>query len=115
MRSTRSARKPMTASMIAGPTTSATTNHQPRKKPCNGASFIIPELRAITAAKNADHTLHNLYTLRGAKVRDARGRATYLDQMMERWSDRAEVLYGPHHWPTWGQARVVDLCVASIP
>jgi alkyl sulfatase BDS1-like metallo-beta-lactamase superfamily hydrolase len=70
--------------------------------------FYVPELRALTAAENANHTLHNLYTLRGAKVRDARGWASYLDQTIERWGDQAEVLYGPHHWPTWGQARIVD-------
>ncbi len=70
--------------------------------------FYIPELKALTAAENANHTLHNLYTLRGAKVRDARGWARYLDQTTERWGDQAVVLYGPHHWPTWGNARVVD-------
>ena len=69
--------------------------------------FYIPELKALTAAENANHTLHNLYTLRGAKVRDARAWASYLDQTIERWGDKAEVLYGPHHWPTWGNARIV--------
>lgn len=70
--------------------------------------FYIPELGALTVAENANHTMHNLYTLRGAKVRDPRAWAGYLDQTIQLWGDKAEVLYGPHHWPTWGNARIVD-------
>jgi alkyl sulfatase BDS1-like metallo-beta-lactamase superfamily hydrolase len=68
--------------------------------------FYIPELKALCAAENANHSLHNLYTLRGAKVRDARRWAGYLQQTMERWPD-AEVLFAPHFWPTWGNQRVM--------
>ena len=32
--------------------------------------FYIPKYKAFCAAEDATHTLHNLYTLRGAKVRD---------------------------------------------
>ncbi|MBP3127876.1 alkyl sulfatase dimerization domain-containing protein [Thalassospira sp. ER-Se-21-Dark] len=70
--------------------------------------FYIPELKALTLAEDANHTLHNLYTLRGAKVRDARGWAGYLHEALERWGDDAELLYGPHHWPTWGNDKIVD-------
>jgi len=69
--------------------------------------FYIPELKAVCAAENANHSLHNLYTLRGAKVRDARRWAGYLQQTMERWPD-AEVLFAPHFWPTWGNQRVME-------
>lgn len=70
--------------------------------------FYIPELKALTAAENASHTLHNLYTLRGAKVRNARAWSDYLNQTLQRWGGKADVLYGPHHWPTWGNENVVD-------
>ncbi|TLM78439.1 alkyl/aryl-sulfatase [Microbulbifer harenosus] len=70
--------------------------------------FYIPELKAVTAAENATHTLHNLYTLRGAKVRNAKAWANYLNETLQRWGDKAEVLYAPHHWPTWGNEKVVD-------
>lgn len=70
--------------------------------------FYIPELKAVTAAENANHCLHNLYTLRGAKVRDARAWASYLEQTIDRWGDRVEVLFGPHTWPTWGNGRIVN-------
>ncbi|WP_444938835.1 alkyl/aryl-sulfatase [Microbulbifer sp. JMSA002] len=70
--------------------------------------FYIPELKALTAAENATHTLHNLYTLRGAKVRNARAWSRYLNETLQRWGGQAEVLFAPHHWPTWGQEKVVN-------
>jgi alkyl sulfatase BDS1-like metallo-beta-lactamase superfamily hydrolase len=69
--------------------------------------FYIPELKALCTAENANHSLHNLYTLRGAKVRDARAWAGYLQQTIERWP-HAEVLFAPHFWPTWGNQRVME-------
>ena len=62
----------------------------------------IPQLRALTCAENANHSLHNIQTLRGARTRDARNFARYLDETLERWGDQAEVHYGPHTWPVWG-------------
>ena len=34
--------------------------------------FFFPQFRALCMAENCSHNLHNLYTLRGAQVRDAR-------------------------------------------
>lgn len=71
--------------------------------------FYIPELKALTAAENASHTMHNLYTLRGAKARDAKAWSGYLHETIERWGDEAEVLFAPHHWPTWGNDQVLEM------
>jgi len=68
----------------------------------------IPQLKALTCAENANHSLHNVQTLRGARTRDARNFARYLDETLERWGDDAEVHYGPHTWPVWGNAEVAD-------
>ncbi|NUS40933.1 MAG: MBL fold metallo-hydrolase [Terrabacter sp.] len=68
----------------------------------------IPELKALTCAENANHTLHNIQTLRGARTRDARNFARYLDETLVRWGDQVEVHYGPHTWPVWGNAKVVE-------
>jgi alkyl sulfatase BDS1-like metallo-beta-lactamase superfamily hydrolase len=68
--------------------------------------FFIREMKALTAAENAVHSLHNLYTLRGAKVRDARKWPKALQETLDRWGAEAEVLYAPHHWPVWGNERV---------
>jgi alkyl sulfatase BDS1-like metallo-beta-lactamase superfamily hydrolase len=67
----------------------------------------IPELKALTCAENANHSLHNIQTLRGARTRDARNFARYLDETLERWGDEAQVHYGPHTWPVWGNAQIV--------
>ncbi|MFS0701152.1 alkyl sulfatase dimerization domain-containing protein, partial [Cellulomonas sp. 179-A 4D5 NHS] len=59
-------------------------------------------------AENANHSLHNIQTLRGARTRDARNFARYLDETLVRWGDEAEVHFGPHTWPVWGNAQVVQ-------
>lgn len=66
----------------------------------------IPQLQALTCGENANHSLHNIQTLRGARTRDARNFARYLDETLERWGDDVAVHYGPHTWPVWGNAEV---------
>jgi alkyl sulfatase BDS1-like metallo-beta-lactamase superfamily hydrolase len=56
-------------------------------------------------AENATHNLHNLVTLRGAVVRDAHEWARYLTEAITLFSDRTEVTFASHHWPTWGRER----------
>jgi len=70
--------------------------------------FFIPQLNAFCPAEDCTHTLHNFYTLRGAKTRDSRKWVEYLDQALDMWGDKAEVMFAPHHWPTWGNARIVE-------
>lgn len=69
--------------------------------------FYIPRYKAFCAAEDACHTLHNLYTLRGAKVRDGLLWSKYLQQSIDMFGDETEVLFTSHHWPTWGNERVV--------
>lgn len=72
--------------------------------------FEIPERKAFGGAELMSHTLHNLYTLRGAKVRDALKWADYLDQSLA-WTAGAEVVFTQHHWPVWGAERIRDSIV----
>lgn len=69
--------------------------------------FYAPKYKAFCAAEDACHTLHNLYTLRGAKVRDGLLWSKYLQQALDMFGGEMEVLYASHHWPTWGNDRVV--------
>ena len=71
-------------------------------------NFIFPDLRALCLAENATHNLHNLVTLRGAVVRDARVWASYLDEAITLFADRCDVAFASHHWPTWDPPRIVD-------
>ena len=70
--------------------------------------FYLPQLKVLCTAENCTHTLHNLYTLRGAKIRDALAWSKYLNAALERWGNVSEVLLSVHHWPVWGQERIVD-------
>jgi alkyl sulfatase BDS1-like metallo-beta-lactamase superfamily hydrolase len=70
--------------------------------------FYIPEYKALSTAEDAVHNMHNVYSLRGAKVRSAYNWAKYLREANDRWGGKAESLYAPHHWPIWGKERVSD-------
>jgi len=70
--------------------------------------FYFPQFRALCMAENATHNLHNLLTLRGALVRDPHGWAAYLTEAIDRYADRADVVFASHHWPTWGQDNIVE-------
>jgi alkyl sulfatase BDS1-like metallo-beta-lactamase superfamily hydrolase len=71
--------------------------------------WYIKQYKALTAAENCCHTLHNVYTLRGAKIRDPLSWSKYLDETIRLWGDKSEVMYGMHHWPVWGQDRVLEM------
>jgi alkyl sulfatase BDS1-like metallo-beta-lactamase superfamily hydrolase len=64
--------------------------------------WFVEELAALTVAENCCHTLHNTYTLRGAPTRDPQAWSQYLNETIDRWGARTEVLYAMHHWPVWG-------------
>jgi alkyl sulfatase BDS1-like metallo-beta-lactamase superfamily hydrolase len=70
-------------------------------------TFYLPELKAFCGAEMVSRNMHNLYTLRGAKVRDARKWSHYIDQAITLFPD-AEVYFGSHHWPLWGNAPIMD-------
>ena len=65
-------------------------------------NFWIPSLRALCSAENATSTLHNVQTLRGAKVRDAKAWADYLTETLRLWGGQADVQFASHHWPRFG-------------
>jgi len=70
--------------------------------------WYLPKYKMLNAAEDAVHTMHNLYTLRGAKTRDASQWPIYLNQVLQAWGEDADVVIGMHHWPVWGQNRLVQ-------
>ncbi|MGB0119987.1 MAG: alkyl sulfatase dimerization domain-containing protein [Solirubrobacterales bacterium] len=71
--------------------------------------WYIEELRAVTAAENCTHTLHNTYPIRGAQIRDPQAWSHYLNETIDRWAAKSDVMYGMHHWPVWGQERIHEM------
>jgi alkyl sulfatase BDS1-like metallo-beta-lactamase superfamily hydrolase len=63
--------------------------------------WYTAELRALSAAENCNKTLHNVYTLRGAKTRDALAWSKAIDETLRLWGDQSDILYGMHHWPVF--------------
>jgi alkyl sulfatase BDS1-like metallo-beta-lactamase superfamily hydrolase len=70
-------------------------------------TFYLPQWKVFCGAEVVTHTLHNLYTLRGARVRDALAWSGYIDDFIQRFAE-VEVLFASHHWPMWGNARIID-------
>ncbi|MEJ8825500.1 alkyl sulfatase dimerization domain-containing protein [Variovorax humicola] len=70
--------------------------------------FYFPDMKALCLAEDVNKTMHNIYTLRGAKARDALGWSKYVNELLDLFPD-AEVAFGSHTWPTWGKDRVVNL------
>jgi alkyl sulfatase BDS1-like metallo-beta-lactamase superfamily hydrolase len=71
--------------------------------------WYLPKFKLVNTAEDATRTMHNLYTLRGAKTRDARLWPLYLNQVLQMWGDSFEVQITMHHWPTWGNAEITQL------
>jgi alkyl sulfatase BDS1-like metallo-beta-lactamase superfamily hydrolase len=78
--------------------------HVPDSEAPAELAFYLPDARAYCGAEIVSHTMHNLYTLRGAKVRDALAWSGYIDDALHRFGE-AEVVFASHHWPVWGNAR----------
>ncbi|MCH4874741.1 alkyl/aryl-sulfatase [Pseudomonas sp. TMW22091] len=68
----------------------------------------FPQFKMLNTAEDATHTLHNLYTLRGAQVRNAANWWKTLNEAINTHGDQVEVVIAQHHWPMWGQERIVS-------
>ncbi|WP_249167540.1 alkyl/aryl-sulfatase [Bradyrhizobium elkanii] len=71
--------------------------------------WFIEEKKAMESAEDATHTLHNTYSLRGAKIREPLPWSKYLNQALVMWGDKVDVVFAQHHWPTWGNDKAVSL------
>ena len=69
----------------------------------------IPDLKALWMAENVIASLHNIYTLRGAPVRDPLNWSKYIGEALYRFGLEAEVMFASHHWPRWGNDRIQEV------
>lgn len=67
--------------------------------------FYLPESKIFCGAEIVTRHMHNLYTLRGAKVRDALAWSNYIEQARVSFPE-TEIYFGSHHWPIWGNKDV---------
>jgi alkyl sulfatase BDS1-like metallo-beta-lactamase superfamily hydrolase len=71
-------------------------------------NFFLPDLHALCLAENANGSMHNILTPRGALVRDAKAWADYLTESISLFGGQTDVLFTSHFWPHWGRAKIVD-------
>ena len=69
----------------------------------------IPEMKALWMAENVIASLHNIYTLRGAPVRDPLNWSKYIAEALYLYGQQADVMFASHHWPRWGNARIQEV------
>ncbi|MGI8755273.1 MAG: alkyl/aryl-sulfatase [Acidimicrobiales bacterium] len=70
-------------------------------------NFHFPDHRVLCMAENCTCALHNLYTPRGAQVRDALSWSTYLHEAIDLYGSATDVCFASHHWPRWGSEEIV--------
>ena len=70
-------------------------------------TFSLPGKKAYCGAENLAQSMHNLLPVRGAKVRDALRWSTYMQQALDQIGD-ADIYFGQHNWPIWGNARIAE-------
>lgn len=68
----------------------------------------FPSWNALWMAENTTNTMHNILTLRGAQVRDALKWSSFLNETIEKWGNKVEVKFQSHHWPVWGNDRIIS-------
>ena len=73
----------------------------------------IPEQKALWMAENVTATIHNIYTLRGALVRDALTWSKKISEALYMFGEEAEVMFASHHWPRFGNDRVQEVLRAQ--
>ena len=75
-------------------------------------NFFFPDLGVLCLSENANASMHNILTPRGALVRDAKAWADYLTESLRLYGDRTQVMITSHAWPRFGNDRVRDFIAA---
>ena len=67
----------------------------------------LPDLHVLDMAENANVSMHNVLTPRGALVRDAKAWSEYLTQSIRLYGDGTQVMMTSHGWPRFGHDEVI--------
>lgn len=71
-------------------------------------NIYIPGERSLCMAENCTATMHNIYTLRGAEVRDPIAWANYIQQAINLFGDTLTSVFEMHNWPRYGNSYCID-------
>ena len=66
----------------------------------------FPKYKGLWMAENCTGTMHNIYPLRGAQVRDAEAWAHYILEAEYLFGDETDVVFQSHNWPHWGKETI---------
>ena len=69
----------------------------------------FPQFKTLWLAENVTGTLHNIYTLRGAEVRDSQAWSKFINKVIYRFANDSEVMFASHSWPRWGKKYIVEV------
>ena len=81
----------------------------PRTEAPSEMNTYIPDMKALWMAENVSNVIHNIYTLRGAQVRDALAWSKYISRALYLYGQEAEVMFASHSWPRWGNDRIQEV------
>ena len=70
---------------------------------------FLPDKKALWMAENVTNTVHNIYTLRGAQVRDALAWSKFISRALYLFGGQAQVMFASHHWPRFGNERIQEV------
>jgi alkyl sulfatase BDS1-like metallo-beta-lactamase superfamily hydrolase len=73
----------------------------------------FPQFKALWTSEVVTGTVHNIYTLRGASVRNALNWSKEINEALYRFGGEAEVIFASHSWPRWGNARIQEVLRAQ--
>ncbi len=69
----------------------------------------FPQFKTLWLAENVTGTLHNVYTLRGAEIRDAMGWSKFINKVIHGYAQKSEVMFASHSWPRWGNKYIIKV------
>ncbi|HSN54074.1 MAG TPA: alkyl sulfatase dimerization domain-containing protein, partial [Candidatus Sulfomarinibacteraceae bacterium] len=73
----------------------------------------FPQFKALWSSEIITGTIHNIYTLRGAQVRNAINWSKEINEALYTFGQEAEVMFASHSWPRWGNDRIQEVLRAQ--
>ncbi|MGH8806953.1 MAG: alkyl/aryl-sulfatase [Noviherbaspirillum sp.] len=68
--------------------------------------MYFPAEKVLNTGEVAVRSFHNIYTIRGAEIRDANGWARAINKALAHFGERTEIAIAQHNWPVFGKERV---------